>query len=56
MVLAIFVVWLVLAALAAGFVYCCSRVSERPRRAGRDAETTDRAPSRATAAARAHPV
>jgi hypothetical protein len=28
MVLTIFVVWLVLAAAAAFFVYCCSRVSD----------------------------
>jgi len=31
MILTIFVVWLVLAALAALFVYCCSVVSNGPR-------------------------
>jgi hypothetical protein len=56
MVLTIFVVWLVLAALAVFFMYCCSRVSEGPRRKNRDSGPTGKAPIRVTAATRAHPI
>jgi hypothetical protein len=56
MVLTIFVVWLVLAALAVFFMYCCSRVSEGPRRENRDNEPTEQAPTHVTAATRAHPI
>jgi hypothetical protein len=45
MVLTIFVVWLILAALAAFFVYCCSRVSNGPRQERRGDEFEAEAPT-----------
>ena len=56
MVLTIFVVWLVLAALAVFFMYCCSRVSEGRRRENRDNGPTGQAPIHVTAAPRAYPI
>lgn len=49
MILTIFVVWLALAALAAFFLYCCSRVSNGPIRERDNDEFATEAPLYLTA-------